>query len=82
LLLLALWGCGQGQGLVHKSTGRAADASILLSVGEPQNQPPAFLAEELARAAADWSRYPPPRGTLVYDAALTEAALTQLGEIL
>ncbi|HEX9789430.1 MAG TPA: aminotransferase class I/II-fold pyridoxal phosphate-dependent enzyme [Kiloniellales bacterium] len=46
--------------------GMAADAPILLSVGEPQNQPPAFVAEELARAAAGWSRYPPPRGTLDY----------------
>ena len=27
--------------------GMAADAPILLSVGEPQNQPPAFLAEEV-----------------------------------
>jgi len=46
--------------------GMAAGAPILLSVGEPQNQPPAFVAEELARAAAGWSRYPPPRGTLDY----------------
>ena len=46
--------------------GHAAGAPILLSVGEPQNQPPAFVAEEIARAAADWSRYPPPRGTEAY----------------
>jgi len=46
--------------------GLASEAPILLSVGEPQNQPPAFVAEEIARAAADWSRYPPPRGTSAY----------------
>ena len=45
-------------------------APAVLSIGEPQNQPPAFVAEELARAAAGWSRYPPPRGTPDYlDAA-------------
>ncbi len=43
-----------------------AGAPILLSLGEPQNQPPAFVAEALAGAASDWSRYPPPRGTSAY----------------
>lgn len=46
--------------------GLDAGAPVMLSLGEPQNQPPAFVAEELARAAADWSRYPPPRGTSAY----------------
>lgn len=46
--------------------GLASGAPILLSIGEPQNQPPAFVAEEIARAGADWSRYPPPRGTDAY----------------
>lgn len=36
---------------------------IALSVGEPQRSPPAFVAEELAAAAGQWGRYPPPRGT-------------------
>ncbi|MHA1600843.1 MAG: aminotransferase class I/II-fold pyridoxal phosphate-dependent enzyme [Alphaproteobacteria bacterium] len=53
--------------------GRAPGAPILLSLGEPQNQPPAFVAEEIA-AAADWSRYPPPRGTDAY----AEASLAWL----
>jgi aspartate/methionine/tyrosine aminotransferase len=39
------------------------DDPILLSIGEPKNQPPAFVAEEIAAAAAKWSSYPPPRGT-------------------
>ena len=43
-----------------------ADDPIILSIGEPQNQPPAFLAETLAANAAGWSRYPPLRGTPDY----------------
>lgn len=43
-----------------------ADAPLALSVGEPKGQPPAFVAEEIAAHAADWSRYPPPRGTRAY----------------
>lgn len=44
-----------------------ADGSpIALQIGEPQNDPPPFITEELARAAAGWNRYPPPRGTALY----------------
>ena len=39
---------------------------VMLQVGEPQNQPPAFVAQALSEAAAGWSRYPPPRGTAEY----------------
>jgi aspartate/methionine/tyrosine aminotransferase len=39
---------------------------ILLSVGEPRDQPPDFVAEELTAAAEGWSRYPPPRGAPAY----------------
>lgn len=46
--------------------GGAPDQPVLLSIGEPQNQPPAFVAEELSKAAAGWSRYPPPRGMPAY----------------
>jgi aspartate/methionine/tyrosine aminotransferase len=44
----------------------AGGKPILLSVGEPQNAPPAFIAEEIAKVAADFCRYPPPRGTPAY----------------
>src|SRR3546814_14035730 len=38
----------------------AGDAApLLLSIGEPKNQPPAFVAEAIAGAAASWSSYPP-----------------------
>ncbi len=39
---------------------------IALSVGEPRRPPPAMIAEALAANAADWSRYPPARGTPAY----------------
>jgi aspartate/methionine/tyrosine aminotransferase len=51
----------------------AGDAEpILLSVGEPKNQPPAFVAEEIAGAARSWSSYPPPRGSDAYRAACAD----------
>ncbi len=39
---------------------------INLSIGEPQTQPPAFVAEEIARASAGWSRYPLSKGSEDY----------------
>jgi aspartate/methionine/tyrosine aminotransferase len=35
---------------------------LLLQLGEPQFAPPAFVAEEIAKAAAGWSKYPPTAG--------------------
>ncbi len=42
---------------------------VSLQIGEPQNQPPAFVAEALQETAGSWGRYPPPRGTPDYLAA-------------
>src|SRR3546814_13058784 len=51
----------------------AGDARpILLPIGEPKNQPPGFIAEEIAAAAGPWSRYPPPRGSDAYRIARAE----------
>ncbi|MCH8155624.1 MAG: aminotransferase class I/II-fold pyridoxal phosphate-dependent enzyme [Proteobacteria bacterium] len=52
--------------------GTAQDAPVPLHLGEPRNQPPDFVAEELTRAAAGWSRYPLPRGTLDYREACVD----------
>lgn len=52
--------------------GRDPAAPVLLQIGEPQNRPPDFVAEELTRAAAGWSRYPAPRGTPHYRTACAE----------
>ncbi|MDH3593498.1 MAG: aminotransferase class I/II-fold pyridoxal phosphate-dependent enzyme [Rhodospirillales bacterium] len=54
-------------------------APILLSIGEPQHQPPKFVAEEIARHAAGWSRYPPARGTEAYREAATAWLLRRYG---
>lgn len=48
------------------------DRPILLSIGEPKNQPPAFVTEEIVGAAAKWSSYPPPRGTPDYNGACAD----------
>jgi len=53
-------------GVAPGASPRPDGAPVLLSVGEPQNQPPGFVAEELTRHAAGWSRYPPARGTPAY----------------
>ena len=38
-------------------------APTVMSIGEPQHQPPAFVAEVLAASAAGWGKYPLLRGT-------------------
>ncbi len=45
---------------------------ILLSIGEPKNQPPAFVTEEIVANATKWSSYPPPRGTPTYNGACAD----------
>ena len=52
--------------------GTPPDQPVPLHLGEPRNQPPDFVAEELTRAAAGWSRYPLPRGTLDYREACAD----------
>ncbi len=47
-------------------------APMMLQVGEPQNDPPGFITEELAAAAGGWNRYPPPRGTQAYREACAD----------
>ena len=39
------------------------DPPILMSLGEPQHQPPLLLAETLAAHAHEWNKYPPMAGT-------------------
>src|SRR5258708_10622147 len=49
--------------LLNPVAPRVNDAPILMSVGEPQHQPPALLAEMLAAHAHEWNKYPPMAGT-------------------
>jgi succinyldiaminopimelate transaminase len=39
------------------------DPPIVMSLGEPQHQPPALLTEALAAHAHEWNKYPPMAGT-------------------
>lgn len=41
-----------------------------LSVGEPRHQPPALVADVLARHAGEWGRYPPIEGTPAFRTAV------------
>ncbi len=45
---------------------------ILMSVGEPQHQPPALLTEALAAHAHEWNKYPPMAGTPELRQAIVE----------
>ena len=40
-----------------------ASEPIIMSIGEPQHRPPAFVAETLAEQASGWGKYPPMAGT-------------------
>jgi N-succinyldiaminopimelate aminotransferase len=48
---------------------RANREPILLHIGEPQHEPPALIAETIARHSRDWGRYPPAAGTPQFRAA-------------
>ena len=50
--------------LLNPVTPRVNDAPIAMSVGEPQHQPPALLAETLAAHAHEWNKYPAMQGTI------------------
>jgi N-succinyldiaminopimelate aminotransferase len=41
----------------------AGKKPIIMSIGEPQMSPPAFVPEILQREVAGWGKYPPPAGT-------------------
>ena len=49
--------------LLNPVTPRVNDSPILMSVGEPQHQPPALLTETLIAHAHEWNKYPPMAGT-------------------
>lgn len=44
---------------------------ILLSVGEPQIQPPGFVTEIIAANGTLWNKYPPPKGDPAFRKAVT-----------
>ena len=46
-----------------------SNAPVLMTVGEPQDAPPAFIAEIVNREARDFGRYPPLAGTPAFRAS-------------
>jgi N-succinyldiaminopimelate aminotransferase len=42
---------------------------LILSVGEPQHAPPAWVADIIAQRAGDWNKYPPVQGSEEFRAA-------------
>lgn len=52
---------------------------VLLSLGEPRQRPPDFVAQVLAENADGWGRYPTPRGTVGYRAAAADWLLRRYG---
>ncbi|MBU0725730.1 MAG: aminotransferase class I/II-fold pyridoxal phosphate-dependent enzyme [Alphaproteobacteria bacterium] len=48
------------------------DAPLMLSVGEPQNQPPAFIKDVLSENAHLWNKYPPSLATPAYRQAVAD----------
>lgn len=52
---------------------------IILSIGEPQHQPPAFVGEILAAEGSGWGKYPPMAGTPSFRAAAAEWATRRFG---
>jgi N-succinyldiaminopimelate aminotransferase len=49
---------------------RANETPVMMSVGEPQHEPPAFVAETIAANAHLWNKYPPMGGTDEFRAAV------------
>src|SRR5436305_1573661 len=49
--------------LLNPVTPRVNDAPILMSLGEPQHQPPPLLTETLAAHEHEWNKYPAMQGT-------------------
>ncbi|MDE1149061.1 MAG: aminotransferase class I/II-fold pyridoxal phosphate-dependent enzyme [Azospirillaceae bacterium] len=57
--------------LLADLTPRSNTTPLMLSIGEPQHEPPALLAQALASAPlADWGKYPLPTGTPAFRAAI------------
>lgn len=58
--------------LLGTAPPRANETPILMSVGEPQHETPAFAARIIAEHAHLWNRYPPMQGTPEHRAACAE----------
>jgi N-succinyldiaminopimelate aminotransferase len=62
--------------LLDREPPRANATPVLMSLGEPQHDPPPIMVQAIADAAPLWNRYPPMQGTPAFRAA-TARWLTQ-----
>ncbi|MSO55060.1 MAG: aminotransferase class I/II-fold pyridoxal phosphate-dependent enzyme [Rhodospirillales bacterium] len=60
------------RGLLGSVTPPAGIEPAVMSVGEPQHEPPPFVAEILAANAAIWNKYPPVDGTPDFRRAIAD----------
>jgi N-succinyldiaminopimelate aminotransferase len=51
---------------------RSNERPLILSVGEPQHAPPAWVADIITARASDWNRYPPIQGSEEFRAAAAD----------
>ena len=58
--------------LLADADPRSNEPPILMSVGEPQHEPPAMVARIVAENALLWNRYPPMQGTPEYRTACAQ----------
>jgi N-succinyldiaminopimelate aminotransferase len=58
--------------LLNPVTPVVNDPPILMSLGEPQHQPPALLTDTLMAHAHEWNKYPPMAGTPELRQAIAE----------
>jgi len=50
----------------------SAVAPVLMHIGEPKHEPPAFIASIVSEHAHDWRRYPPSNGTEIFRQTVVE----------
>lgn len=65
--------------LLQGPAGQNGEEPLIMSIGEPQHQPPAFVARILAEQAAGWGKYPPMTGTPDFRAAVADWLTRRFG---
>ena len=58
--------------LLDRAPPRTNLPHVLMSLGEPQHEPPAFATRIIAETAHLWNRYPPMQGTPAYRSACAD----------
>ncbi len=69
LELLSDYAFAKLNALLEPISPRANLPPVIMSIGDPQHQPPAFVHDIVTRHGEDWNRYPPVNGTPEFRAA-------------